>query len=217
MKVLVLGATGYIGGAVAAAFTRGGHETAGAYRDDPKADMLAAEEIAPVPWINWTKAINTFDVVVDCTKDMGLDNFRLIANASRQAGRRHHPITYIYTSGIWVHGPRDQASDSMIADERNEMTRTLEWYAVKSRVESEILSSDEILSIVIRPGVVYGRGMGMLNTLFGSAYSGHILCPGAPGARWSTIHVEDLADLFVKVADSVSAVRYRGSMFLIFR
>ena len=48
MNVFVTGATGYIGGAVAAAFRRAGHRVFGLVRSSEKARSLAQAEIVPV-------------------------------------------------------------------------------------------------------------------------------------------------------------------------
>ena len=48
MKVFLTGASGYIGGAVAAALARAGHDVFGLVRTSEKAARLAAEEAHPV-------------------------------------------------------------------------------------------------------------------------------------------------------------------------
>ena len=48
MKVLVLGASGFIGNPVCLAFVRGGHIVYGQTRSRPTASKLAAQEIVPV-------------------------------------------------------------------------------------------------------------------------------------------------------------------------
>ncbi|HET6468808.1 MAG TPA: NAD(P)H-binding protein, partial [Geminicoccaceae bacterium] len=49
MRVFVTGATGYIGGSVAARLLAAGHEVRGLVRDGAKAALLEAQGIVPVP------------------------------------------------------------------------------------------------------------------------------------------------------------------------
>ncbi|KZT57850.1 NAD(P)-binding protein [Calocera cornea HHB12733] len=206
MKVCILGGTGYVGLPVACAFARAGHETAAMVRDRDSSELLAAEEVSPIPWSNFESTVNSFDIIVDCLNHppSTAHVIKTVANASRTApGRRHHPIAYIYTSGVWVHGSSDgENCSSGIVDERSGTGMEVGWYSDRATMEHNILSSTDILPIVIRPGLIYGRNMGLLNKLFTSAWAGAIYSPSRPGTRWSTIHVDDLSDLYVRVAES---------------
>jgi len=57
--------------------------------------------------------------------------------------------------------------------------------------------------IVIRPSLLYGKTMSLLEPLFEAALKGGTLdWVGTPGTRYSVIHGDDLADLFVRVGEA---------------
>ncbi|OBZ68989.1 hypothetical protein A0H81_11334 [Grifola frondosa] len=115
MKVLILGASGFIGLPVAQAFVRAGHIVYGQTRSAEKAKLFAAEEIIPVVaetenTAAYLSLIATVDAVVDV---MGGVNTKttsaLVLSATLDAVKRRRPpsaakLVYVYTSGTWVHG-----------------------------------------------------------------------------------------------------------------
>ena len=62
--------------------------------------------------------------------------------------------------------------------------------------------------VVIRPGMVYGRGAGFAYELLGPKEDGIVRYVGSGENRWPWVHVDDLADLYV-LALSASA----GSLY----
>ncbi|OBZ68780.1 hypothetical protein A0H81_11340 [Grifola frondosa] len=115
MKVLVLGASGFIGLPVAQAFVRAGHIVYGQTRSAEKAKQLAAEEIIPVvAEVENTAAylplVATLDAVVDVVGGMNIQaTSALVLSATLDAVKQHRSpsapkLAYVYTSGIWVHG-----------------------------------------------------------------------------------------------------------------
>ena len=72
----------------------------------------------------------------------------------------------------------------------------------------------ELNGIVIRPSILYGRSGSNTADIFAEAEraskeGADLIWAGAPGGRWALIHVDDLADLFVRAAESVSSILYR--------
>ena len=74
MKVLIFGASGFIGFASANAFVRAGHTVIGQTRSAATARILEQNEIYPLlcdlekaeDVAHWHKAIDEADVVIDC-------------------------------------------------------------------------------------------------------------------------------------------------------
>ncbi|KAF9240175.1 hypothetical protein BU15DRAFT_61513 [Melanogaster broomeanus] len=106
-------------------------------------------------------------------------------------------ISYIYTSGIWVHGssPNEFISDTTPL---NPIT-LVSW---RPDVEQATLKDQRVNGIVIRPALLYGKSASLLDSLFeAAATGGKVAWYGKPGGRLAVIHPDDLADLYVRVAE----------------
>ncbi len=64
-------------------------------------------------------------------------------------------------------------------------------------------SSRKIRTVVIRPGIVYGRGGGIpASFLKSAAETGAAIVAGNGENHWTFVHIDDLADLYVKALDA---------------
>jgi nucleoside-diphosphate-sugar epimerase len=216
MKVFITGASGYIGNSVARAFRRAGHEVWGLVRSNEKANLLWGDEIRPVIGDlkkpdSFTQALKDAEVVIHTAAEMGPD----MPNLDKQAVERvlavakdgHRTATVVYTSGVWVYG--DTKNNRV-----NEATPTkpLPLVAWRPAHEDMVLkaSSDRLLSVVIRPGCVYGGKGGLTGMWFESAEKeGAARTVGDGNNRWAMIHVDDLAEAYLKVVHA----RVRGEVF----
>ncbi|KAJ6585734.1 NAD(P)-binding protein [Mycena capillaripes] len=209
MKVLVLGATGFIGFPAAQALVRAGHIVYGLARTQAKAKVLAAEEIIPilgdVSSDSWLSHITTLDVVIEAVTarpDSARGTFERVAKAAAELRPKGAPLlSYIYTSGTWVHG--DNRTE-VVTDTTPLVHPVVEIVAWRPAVEQLVARSDAVNGIVVRPALLYGRSASILSTLFKTAAEGRVVCPGTPGGRYAVIHADDLADLFVRVAEKGS-------------
>jgi len=216
MKVLIFGATGFIGNPAAKAFARAGHIVYGTTRSEKSARALAEEEIVPVVCDPATpEGIKVFssiaeacDVVIDTIPEtspegpLALFNHCVSLYANRPAGAK---ATYIYTGGSWVHSRGEEGLESW-TDERQPQSGRIKLTAWRWEVEKEILTTDKVHGIVIRPGLLYGRTGSLLEAYFGGALeaakSGAKFDTfGGVNARFSSIHQDDLADLYLRVAE----------------
>jgi nucleoside-diphosphate-sugar epimerase len=70
-------------------------------------------------------------------------------------------------------------------------------------------AKDNVRSVVIAPGIVYGHGGGLVNVILHGprADDGTLLVPGGD-QHWATVHVDDLAALYVAALDKASAGSY---------
>jgi nucleoside-diphosphate-sugar epimerase len=67
--------------------------------------------------------------------------------------------------------------------------------------------STAVNGLVVRPALVYGRSASLFAPLFGAAKAGgRVVWPGTPGGRYAVVHTDDLAELFVRVAERASLV-----------
>ncbi|EJU04357.1 NADP-binding protein [Dacryopinax primogenitus] len=213
MKVLILGASGFIGGPVSQAFVRSGHEVYGSTRSQEKAPGLAAKEIMPLVGEEWKSIAADMDVIVDCTAaygpDMAVPNLKTVAEISKKRDSLYK-ISYIFTSGTWVHGNMDQRG-GFFADERSPTKKSPDLVEWRALFERDVLQNPDVNGIVIRPALLYGKSMSLLEPLFQQAMAGKIEWVGAPGDRYSLIHGDDLADLYVRVGEGASM--YKGLTF----
>ncbi|OLE97380.1 MAG: NAD-dependent epimerase [Cyanobacteria bacterium 13_1_20CM_4_61_6] len=210
MKVLLTGATGYIGGAVADALQKRGHEVIGLARSDEAASKLEAKGITAARGSlsdpqSVAAAARETDAVIHAAATGGPDapqadrqTVEAIVNALEGTDK-----PFIYTSGVWVLGNTGEH----VADEESALDPT-PLVAWRPAVEQLALDAAKrgVRSIVIRPGVVYGRGGGMVADFIDSARrNGAARYIGTGENRWSLVHADDLADLYVRALENAPA------------
>jgi nucleoside-diphosphate-sugar epimerase len=206
--VFITGATGYIGRNVAQAFRGAGYRVLGLSRNAAKAADLAAEEIMPVHGslqdpAAWRPAAACANVLVHAAIDYAADPMALdqatVKVLIEIASARN--ATLIYTSGIWVHGD----TGGRVADETAPLA-PVELVAARAATERLVLGASAVRGIVIRPGIVYGRRGGLTAPFF----EGKPVV-GDGSNRWPMVHVDDLAQAYVRAAERGSA----GSAYIV--
>jgi nucleoside-diphosphate-sugar epimerase len=200
MKVFVTGASGYIGRAVAEALRRRGHRVAGLTRSAVKAKTLEAREIEAVVGdmrdpSAWGAPASTAEVLIHCAVEYGAEyealDLKVVEAFAGFGGRT------IYTSGVWQYGPAlDGAMDETMAFTGKPL---MPW---RSGHEERVLMSK---GLVIRAG-------GLTGLWFAGALDRKEAPIVGEGAnRWAVVHLEDLADLYVRAAESgVGSALYNG-------
>jgi nucleoside-diphosphate-sugar epimerase len=128
------------------------------------------------------------------------------AASSRPAGSAK--ISYIYTSGTWVHG--DNRHTGQVVTDNTPLTAPAELVAWRPAKEARILQDDVLNGIVIRPALLYGKGGSIFESAFRSASDGKVRWPGPAGGRLSLIHCDDLADLYVRVSERAQVLGGRA-------
>lgn len=209
MRVFITGATGYVGFAVAAALARAGHHVVGLARSPAKANMLAAAEVVPVLGsmddpLTYAEAARESQVLIHCAAEysaryMELDR-QTIDHLLALASQAKQPRLFLYTSGVWVYG----ATGDDVVDEASAL-RPPAMVAARAEHEQLVLrhSSGAVRTLVIRPGCVYGGSGSLTAGWFDSAVrAGAARVIGDGSYRWSMVHLQDLADLFVRAAQS---------------
>ena len=207
MRVFVTGASGYVGFAVATAFRRAGHDVYGLTRTAAKAPQLARQEIRPVIGDigdpkSYADTAEGCSVLVHAafessasavSKDEGA------VDALIEAGRRgSQPKTLIYTSGVWLHGD----TGGKLVDETDPL-KPIKLVAWRPAHEQLVLQAKAVRGLVIRPGCVYGGRGGLTGGWFEAAAAGKApTVVGSGHNRWTMVHVDDLADAYVRAAES---------------
>ncbi len=207
MQVFVTGATGYIGFAVSAALRRAGYRVRGLARSETKARRLAQHEIEPV--IGDLADPKTYlDVASECAllvhtgfdySANGVAKDRTAIDTLLEAGRRGaKPKTFIFTSGAWVYG---DTSDRMV--DETTPPKPAKLVAWRPAHEQMVLQAAGVRGLVIRPGDVYGGSGGLTGQWFAGPSTGNPpLVVGDGRNRTPMVHVDDLADAYVRVAES---------------
>ncbi|KAH8103279.1 hypothetical protein BXZ70DRAFT_715169 [Cristinia sonorae] len=207
MKVFIIGATGFIGLPAAQALVRAGHIVYGLARTPEKAQLLAAEEIIPISGdatdtSKWIHLIDTVDVVIEAiggTPDLAKLSIGVLEAVTQAAAKRpggSAKITYIYTSGVWVHGDDRK---NVITD-TTPITNPTSLVTWRPALEQQVVTQTVINGIVARPGLVYGRSASLLGLLF-AARSGKVTWFGTPGGRFTAVHTDDLAQFYLLAAE----------------
>jgi nucleoside-diphosphate-sugar epimerase len=199
--VFVTGATGYLGGAIAARLARSGYEVRGLVRDLGRASTIAAAGVEPVvgdlgALEGLLAELETGDAVVHAAYDASdpprLDQRAL--EAFRTAAQEGRIRRLLYTSGIWVHGD----TGGRVVDESSPLdpAQTVRWRPAHEEIALG-LASQGVQALVLRPAMVYGRAGGTLGDWFREACEkGTVHYPGDGRQRWGMVHVDDVAEAY---------------------
>jgi nucleoside-diphosphate-sugar epimerase len=106
----------------------------------------------------------------------------------------------VYTSGVWVLGrtPEPASESSPI--------NPIDLVSWRPDHERLVLNAgDSLRTVVVRPGVVYGGGNGIVGELFKSASNGLVRVVGDGNNHWPLVYDRDLADLYARLASREEA------------
>ena len=214
MHIFLTGATGYIGSAVLDSMIKGGHQVTAIARDPEKAERLLARGATPIiaelglPKY-YVPALKTADAVVHTAlesspRGVQLDQQALETmlgaqvEASRADGRHR---SFLYTSGVWVLGRTGKAAEE---DAPLDPPEFVTW---RPGHEDVVLSafSNTLRTAVIRPGIVYGGGRGIVSDLIKDALNGLVRVVGPGKNRWACVYKNDLGELYARILQSPMA------------
>ena len=233
-RILVLGATGYLGGTVSLTLLRTGlHTVYGLTRSKSGAKSLAAQEVIPVvcpdpandpdPYLDAIRS-KQINVVIDCTaaygdsvkflhavQQLSQERLKMFKKEGIEQGPR---IGYIYTSGAWVHGDSPEpVSDLDPVGTPSAAAKVLELVAWRPAIEREVLGSRDVMDIMIfRPATMYGRASSAWGGLFAPIAQvvkegkGEVEMPLPREARVPVVHVDDVADAIARGVGSLEVL-----------
>lgn len=212
-NVLVLGATGFVGGAVARHFVRNGYRVSGLARSDVKAAQLADAGIDPVQGDIETDisailaAARAADAVVYAAQIAPPAEQQAVLgllDALTGSGK-----SFLFLSGSGVLCQRTNgawSADSFAEDD----AFTPEPLAV-ARVETEqrvrAAARQGVRAMVVRPPLIWGPGdHGHVSMVYRSVSVTGAACYVGDGlATYSNVHIDDIADLFARALQSGEA------------
>jgi nucleoside-diphosphate-sugar epimerase len=199
VNILVIGAAGYLGSHVVEALLGSGHDVTALQRPGgrPVPDRCRAVPGDLADPATVTRAATGFDRVIDVSVRVGEDGGLAAMEALLAAGS---PV--IYTTGTSVLGAT-RGDEDRPADEDSPAAP---HPAVAGREVLERLVLDAG-GWVVRPGLVYGGGGGLVENLMRpmalERRTGVYI--GEPGVRWPAVHVADLALLYLAVVERAPA------------
>ena len=215
MKILVTGATGYIGSVVCELLQKAGHQVVGLARTEERAALLESRGYLAVRGsLGDTAGLHTAaesaDGVIHAAMEFGpgagaTDRAAVATFIEALAGSGR---ALIYSSGVWVMGnTKGQLKGEVSALAPPPMV------AWRPAVEDLVLEAKErvVKGVVLRPGTVFGRKGGRVAGMFQDARTmGAVRIVGDGENHWSTVHVDDLADLYVRAVTNPAA----GELFI---
>ena len=235
-KVLVTGANGYIGNAVARAFVRAGWLTYGLIRSTSAAGVLEQEEITPVVGsiddIDSHKEIKsqlppTLDAIISTTEDF-IDyiphyenTVKLIRALSLTSAANGIRTLLIFTSGCKDYGigPHYDGAAGLAPHTEESPVNAPGFVADRARLAIKILDhKDAFAPVLVRPTNVYGRSSSYYRVFFdvaaATAAAKQPLLVTSPGNTIThALHVDDCADAYVALAEHARREEIEGGVF----
>lgn len=221
MNVFITGATGFIGGSVAACFMAEGYQVRGLVRTEAQAERLRSLGVTPViGTLNdadiLTREAQRADAVVNAASSDNLPAVETLLNALAGSGK-----AFIHTSGSSVVGDdaRGEWTSEKIFDEDTVYTPAPEK-AERAALDKLIIDAAArgVRSIILCNTMIYGNGLGLnpfsvqIPPLVAQARKSGIPRYVGQGVNiWSNVHIEDVVELYLLALKKAPA----GSFFYV--
>jgi nucleoside-diphosphate-sugar epimerase len=220
MRVFVTGATGYVGGSVAARLLEAGHHVIGLARSPDRADTLRQRDIEP--WLGslddldrLAEAAGRADAVVNAASS---DHAAAVATLLDAVAGSGKPL--IHTSGSTV--VADKAAGEPTAHVYDEDTPLppLPERAARVAIDRSVrdAAGRGVRSVVLCPTLIYGEGRGATREstqvprlIERGKKTGVVPYIGRGENVWSNVHVDDVADAYLLALERAPA----GSFFFL--
>ena len=207
MNILLTGGTGFIGSALLSRLVARGHQVTAAVRSAESAEKVSALGATPVTgdltdsaWV--VEQLHRVDGAVHTASPGDASSADLDAAVATAAVQAFAGTTkpYVHTSGLWIWGAGEGLSEqSPLAP-----PALTAW---RPGVEDIVLGAS-LRGGIVAPGIVHGHGAGLPNVLLRGPRTadGALTLIGDGQQHWSTVHVDDLADLYVLVLEGGETV-----------
>ncbi|KQX08426.1 MULTISPECIES: NAD-dependent epimerase/dehydratase family protein [unclassified Leifsonia] len=202
MSILLTGGAGYIGSAVLERLLAAGHEVSALVRSPEKAAVVqAAGATAVIGSADDAEivraAAGAADGVIHLASSPEVDSVLVPAVLAAIEGR---DARFVHTGGIWIYG-----SGTDLTEQSPFQPLPISGW----RAEGQALVNAAPNTAVVAPAVVYGDGAGIVRGLI-TAPRGTGVAPTVPlvgdgSQHWTTVHVDDIAALYVLAYENRSA------------
>ncbi|MDA7948405.1 MAG: NAD-dependent epimerase/dehydratase family protein [Hyphomicrobiaceae bacterium] len=210
MRILILGATGSIGAAVAAELKTHDHQVLCLARSDTSDQKLRAlgyetlrgDLRTPQHWCHVVHSVNVIiQLATTWTPDMGEVDFEVLEALRKEAEDRRSP-RFLYTGGCWLYG----ATEDAIATEATPFRpiKAFSWMVHNAR---HLLDRCPFSAAIVHPASVYHKDGGVFRRFIESARANDpVQIWGSPHVRWPLIHRDDLAVVYRLLAERADLV-----------
>jgi len=214
MKIFITGASGYIGGSVAAALLASGHRVTGLVRSPERAQAVRALSIDPVIGTLsdaslLAQSAREADAVINAANSDDRGAVEAMLPALAGSGK-----AFIHTSGSSIVGDRAGGERGDTVYEDDTPIRPLPGKAARVAIDRLVLDSSRngVRAVVICPTMIYGRGRGLhpesvqVPRLIALARKHGVGRHVGRGENiWSNVHIDDLVSLYVLAFEKAPA------------
>ncbi|HEV3069990.1 MAG TPA: NAD-dependent epimerase/dehydratase family protein [Solirubrobacteraceae bacterium] len=208
MKVVLTGATGFIGSHLLTELQEHGHEVTALVRDSSQVGIVAGSgataavvDLYDRPAVvqllsNADAAIHTASPGDATSADLDAAVVDAVLEAFAGSGK-----PFLDISGGWIYGSNPSISEESPID----APPLVAW---KEPIESRVLAAADVRGVVIVSSTAYGDGAGGIPGLLLNSPrdgDGNLIMIGSGQQHWSTVHVADLADFFRRALEDDGA------------
>jgi nucleoside-diphosphate-sugar epimerase len=201
MSIFLTGATGFIGSAVLRQLRLQGRDVTALVRSPEKAAKIEAlgataviGDIADTGLLAEQAAASDGVIHLASPGDASsrdVDDALVTAVLDGLDGRDKR---YVHTGGIWVWGSNPDITEE---SPRNAPPIT----AWREEIETRVLDAQGVSGSLIAPAVVFGHGRGIPALFTDVQGGGAVRLVGDGSQHWTTVHVDDLAELYILAFD----------------
>lgn len=204
MRILVLGATGYLGSHIARHLAASDHQVSGLSRSSDRDAALEADGVAAL-----RGDLTQRDAIIDMMREhdatiyaaqlMLQEEFDTIAGLLKAMEGRSH--SFLFTSGTGLLSQRTDGAwseDSFAEDDPFIPSKYIGYRLVTETMIRQAGSSGSVRAMVVRPPMIWGHGgCGHLRMFYTDAgRSGDVGYLGRGLNLYSNVHVDDLAEVY---------------------
>ena len=214
MKIFITGASGYIGGSVAAALVAAGHSVKGLVRSPERANAVRALSIEPVIGTLSDASVlaesaREADAVINAANSDDRGAVEAMLPALAGSGK-----LFLHTSGSSIVGDMAAGERRDAVYEDDTPIHPLPGKVARVAIDRLVLGSarNGVRAVVVCPTMIYGRGHGVhresvqvprLISLAKKHGAGRHV--GRGENIWSNVHIDDLVPLYVLAFDKAPA------------
>jgi nucleoside-diphosphate-sugar epimerase len=211
MRVLLTGATGFVGSHVLSELRDHGHEVIAPVRDDAHREPVARAGATPVVVDLYNRpalvaALADADAAIHTASpgdETSADLDAAVADAAIEAFTGTGK-PYLQVSGAWIYGDNTSITEQSPFN----APPLVAW---KEPIQRRVLDATGMRGVVVVSSVAYGDGGGGIpGLLLGSPRdeAGNLIMLGTGEQHWATVHAADLADFFRRALEDDSARGY---------